>query len=700
MKREPKNWLSGTGIIMIAAVMVEAISVFQYQRVRKMMGEEMEVRSHVVVGSIASDIVHLMEITEVTMNENLWDIKRSLVHPDSVYQSLYHLIDDNPHILGGCLAFVPDYFPSGPGLYEPYASKDNGTISFSQIASPDHDYTQNPTYQKVLKAQTPAWSDPYVYGRDSLAMTTFSYPIWDNKGELAAVCGLDVDLSWLGDAINSRQPFASSFALLLTRDGVLVAGPSERKIPREDVQTALDLVNGKSPQKANSGMSFHKHELNKSPFWQVVEVYWTDELFARVRKMRMQQLLLIVLGLAILAFMINLYARKEKHLRDATAEKARIGGELEVARRIQQEMLPTSFPSFAYGSIEPAREVGGDLFDFFIRDGKFFFCIGDVSGKGVPSAMLMSVVHSLFRMVSRKEDSPSNILKALNEELCRGNDTNMFMTFFVGCLDLYTGVLNFGNAGHDKPFLLTEDIATLQTKANFPLGVFPNTNFEEQTITMEPGSTLLLYTDGLTEAKNVSRQQFSRNGVCEVLKACILTGANAPRELVESLSKAAHDFAGEAPQSDDLTMLAINYAPEKVMREEIVLTNNVDEVSKLSDFVKAFCAKLELGTKLSAGLRLALEESVVNVINYAYPEGEKGEVRILAESNSREVRFTITDSGVPFDPTTVLEADTTLDAKNRPIGGLGVLLTRKLMDSISYSRRNGQNVLHLTKTIS
>ena len=363
-------------------------------------------------------------------------------------------------------------------------------------------------------------------------------------------------------------------------------------------------------------------------------------------------------------------------------------------------MLPKSFPAFAYGSIEPAREVGGDLFDFFVRDGKFFFCIGDVSGKGVPSAMLMSVVHSLFRMVSRKEDSPSNILKALNEELCRGNDTNMFMTFFVGCLDLYTGVLTFGNAGHDKPFLLTEDITLLQTKANMPLGVFPNTHFEEQTITMAPGTTLLLYTDGLTEAKNISREQFTREGVFDVLTSCVSSGSSAPRELVEALSKAAHNFAGEAPQSDDLTMLAINYAPEKVLREELVLTNEVDEVSKLSDFVKAFCAKLELGTKLSAGIRLALEESVVNVINYAYPDGGKGTVCILAESNSREVRFTITDSGVPFDPTTVLEADTTLDAMNRPIGGLGVLLTRKLMDSISYSRRNGQNVLFLTKAIS
>jgi len=120
-------------------------------------------------------------------------------------------------------------------------------------------------------------------------------------------------------------------------------------------------------------------------------------------------------------------------------------------------------------------------------------------------------------------------------------------------------------------------------------------------------------------------------------------------------------------------------------------------VGRLNDFVKDYCGKLDLDRKTSAGLRLALEETVVNVIYYAYPAGYRGEVSVLAECDRKNLRFTVTDSGTPFDPTTVLEADTTLEAEDRPIGGLGVLLTRKMMDSIAYTSRNGQNVLFLTK---
>ncbi|MBQ1648214.1 MAG: ATP-binding protein, partial [Bacteroidales bacterium] len=145
--------------------------------------------------------------------------------------------------------------------------------------------------------------------------------------------------------------------------------------------------------------------------------------------------------------------------------------------------------------------------------------------------------------------------------------------------------------------------------------------------------------------------------------------------------------------------LAVCFAPGELVREQIVLENNVEQVDQLGQFVKAFCARLELDRKSASGLRLALEETVVNVINYAYPKGEKGSVTVYADSNRKEVRFTIVDAGVPFDPTAVLSADTTLDVQNRPIGGLGILLTRKLMDSVSYCRKGDKNVLTLTKII-
>ena len=187
----------------------------------------------------------------------------------------------------------------------------------------------------------------------------------------------------------------------------------------------------------------------------------SEEISAPIRTMHQEHLLMALLGIGVLALMLYHYARSEAKLREASQEQARINGELSAARSIQKEMLPKAFQDNIFGLLEPAREVGGDLFDFYRRDGKLFFCVGDVSGKGVPSAMLMSVIHSLFRVVSEKEESPSRILTVLNTQACRDNDTNMFVTFFVGCLDLYTGKFRYSNAGHDKPFLLSGNVSVL-----------------------------------------------------------------------------------------------------------------------------------------------------------------------------------------------------------------------------------------------
>ena len=664
-------------------------------------GWQLLLRQMVTYRGLQNQLEHALDIAETTMRENLRDVRSSMAHPDSVFPAMVRLINDNPLVIGGCLVLSPNYYPSKGRLFEPYASKQkDGTITVSQIAGPDHDYTQNAEYIWVMEHKTPSWTDPYTFGPDSLDFATYSYPITDSKGDIIAICGVDIDLSWLGDTLNARQPSPSAFAIMLTQEGEFVTGPSESRIPPSRVEQAVSFVNGKLPESAKIDFGVSKTTLRKDPHWQVVEVYRPEEAFARMRKMRANQTWLILIGLLIMYFMIDRFARNEKKLRQASEEQARMGGELAVASRIQQEMLPKEFPPFVYGSIEPAREVGGDLFDFFVRDGKLFFCIGDVSGKGVPAAMLMSMIRSLFRLLSQKEESPSKILSVLNNELCRGNDTNMFITFFMGCLDLYSGVLRFGNAGHDKPFLLSEDITLLPTKSNLPLGVFPNTAYEDQTLVLAPGTTLFLYTDGLTEAKNENREQFTRNGVIKVLRIFMADKKPSLENLVSSMSQAAHHFAGNAPQSDDLTMLVVRFAPENVLHEELVLQNNVEEVTRLSAFVKDFLGKLEMDRKVAAGLRLALEETAVNVINYAYPEGETGTLTILADTNHKEVRFTLIDSGIPFDPTTVLEADTTLDAQNRPIGGLGVLLTRRLTDSISYTRVEGQNVLTLTKSIS
>ena len=245
-----------------------------------------------------------------------------------------------------------------------------------------------------------------------------------------------------------------------------------------------------------------------------------------------------------------------EEVKETTKAKTAIMSELNVAHSIQMSMLPKTFPAFPdredidlYASLTPAKAVGGDLYDFFIHDEKLFFCIGDVSGKGVPASLVMAVTRTLFRNISAHTDQPSHIVKTMNENICEGNDNCMFVTLFVGVLDLPTGHLRYSNAGHDAPYLGTE---LLPCKANLPIGVAPELEYTDQEVTIAPGKTLFLYTDGLTEAENGKREQFGMPRISEV----ITSATDAPQELIKTMIDAVHQFVGDTEQSDDLTMLA------------------------------------------------------------------------------------------------------------------------------------------------
>ena len=278
-------------------------------------------------------------------------------------------------------------------------------------------------------------------------------------------------------------------------------------------------------------------------------------------------------------------SRYVEELKASTAAKASIESELNVAHSIQMSMLPKTFPAFAdrkdidlYGSLTPAKGVGGDLFDFFIRDTtsssplqdptsssplqggnqggeKLFFCVGDVSGKGVPAALVMAVCRTLFRNVAAHTDRPAQIVETMNANISEGNDNNMFVTLFVGALDLATGRLSYCNGGHNAPYIQSD---SLPVEPNLPVGAFPDWEFVEQETVMSPGSTIFLYTDGLTEAENAVQDQFGEDRMTAILAAQTEQDAS-PETLINVMTDAVHQFVGDTEQSDDLTMLAIKY---------------------------------------------------------------------------------------------------------------------------------------------
>ena len=256
-----------------------------------------------------------------------------------------------------------------------------------------------------------------------------------------------------------------------------------------------------------------------------------------------------------------------KELKETTASKAAIESELHVAQNIQKSMLPKTYPPFPerndieiFGSQTPAKAVGGDLYDFFIHDEKLFFCIGDVSGKGVPASLVMAVTRTLFRNISAHSVHPGQIMESMNMNVCEGNDNNMFVTLFVGVLDLKTGVLRYSNAGHDAPYV---ENTFLPCDSNLPIGIIPNFKYSEQTAKFVPGTTIFMYTDGLTEAENAAQELFHKHRMTEVLKATMQNPCS-PQQLIESMTAAVHQFVGNTEQSDDLTMLAIKYTNSSI----------------------------------------------------------------------------------------------------------------------------------------
>ena len=263
-----------------------------------------------------------------------------------------------------------------------------------------------------------------------------------------------------------------------------------------------------------------------------------------------------------------------EELKDTTAQKASIESELHIARSIQMSMLPKTFPPFPdcdevsiYGQLTPAKAVGGDLYDFYIRDQKLFFCIGDVSGKGIPASLVMAVTRALFRTISAHEERPEHIVSQLNDTIAEDNELGMFVTLFVGTIDLKTGHMTYCNAGHNPPLLISNEgghIALLPVDSNVPAGIMRGWTFSQQDTTIDCGATIFLYTDGLTEAEDINHGQFGDDRLLDMSRSICADGNYSTHTLVEQMVDAVHDFVGEAEQSDDLTMMAIQYTPNEI----------------------------------------------------------------------------------------------------------------------------------------
>ncbi len=400
-----------------------------------------------------------------------------------------------------------------------------------------------------------------------------------------------------------------------------------------------------------------------------------------------------------------------EYLRRTRSAKDRMESELNIGRDIQMSMLPLSFPAFPerhdfdiYAALYPAQEVGGDFYDLFLIDENHLcFCVGDVSGKGVPAALFMAVTKTLIKSRADTDMSPAKIVSHVNCEQSKGNDSCMFVTLFLAILDLPSGNMVYCNAGHNPPYLQRSsgELERLDARHGPVIGAVEDMGYDESSLQLQPGDLVYLYTDGITEAMNSNRDLYGEQRMVGQLEGREFDSAAAA---VTASVDDVWAFQGDAPQADDITVLATRYngsGPVAQTRElHLQLRNRLEEIDRANGAFSVFANALDLPAAPRQQVCLCLDEMLVNIISYGYPDGEEHLIDLHVVAGEDELVITLSDDGIPFDPFNREEPDTGLSVEERPIGGLGVHLVKNLMDNCHYERRGEHNVVQLSKSFT
>jgi sigma-B regulation protein RsbU (phosphoserine phosphatase) len=394
-----------------------------------------------------------------------------------------------------------------------------------------------------------------------------------------------------------------------------------------------------------------------------------------------------------------------RNLTETTSAKERMESELKIARNIQMGFVPRTFPAFPdrkefdlFAEMEPAREVGGDLYDYFTVDGRrLCFIIGDISGKGVAAALYMAMMKTMLRNMAMMGGTPAEIISHVNVEMCRDNPSMMFLTVLLGILDTSTGDIIYCNAGHTPPAIMSagrKGASYVEAEHGPPCGLFAEAAYCNCRLKMNPGELLFLYTDGVTECVNDKGAFYTEERLIEFLSSL---KSSDPKGLISSLMVEMNAFMNGAAPADDITSLAITYIGSGIKEGkasvEFSLQADVGQVQRLLALADDFISRTGVPRDAAGDLLLALEEAFVNVCNYAHPAGGNHEVRFTLGFEGTTVVWSIEDDGVEFNPLEHVPHGTAGSLQEMKIGGQGIRLVAGLMDGVEYRRQNGRNIL-------
>ena len=394
-----------------------------------------------------------------------------------------------------------------------------------------------------------------------------------------------------------------------------------------------------------------------------------------------------------------------EYIRDlsrVTAEKERIGAELDVARHIQASMLPCIFPAFPerhefdiYASMTPAKEVGGDFYDFFlVDDDHLAIVMADVSGKGVPAALFMMISKTLLKSAAQSGLSPKAVLEKVNNQLCENNDAEMFVTVWLGILEISTGKMKCANAGHEYPAIMRRGggFQLFKDKHGLVLAGMEGARYREYELELNEGDRLFVYTDGVPEATNADTVLY---GTDRMLHALNEAKDRSCCELLASLHRDVDAFVGAADQFDDITMLCIELRTVVNGMKKIGIAPTLDKLPEATGFFEDILSAANAPMKVIAQVNVAVDEIFSNIARYS------GATAATLGCSLADGRMTLrfSDNGRPYDPTGKPDPDTTLSAEERDIGGLGIFMVKKIMDEVTYEYVDGLNILTLVKAL-
>ncbi len=650
--------LAAFSLLIIAAV---SLQLFQFYRRAKLEEYRKEIYAYARTASDFIDGDRVLTYVETGVK-------------DEYYDSVQKFFDDTRR--NAQMKYYYVFVPYENDLVYVWDGENDAQSQLGDREEYMNEYSFNAVKEEFVKDPP---QELYVTDSDTYGfIATAYYPIYNSAGEPVAIVGVDLSVLGIYETI-----LRFTLIIVLTVLGITILGGlvyylyMNRQIVKPLSRlndAAKDMVTGLDQEKTID-----------------LDIHTGDELEELAGSFK------------------TMYADLQEYIKKLSAvtkEKEQIRAELNVASRIQMDMLPQIFPPFPdhesfdlYATMNPAREVGGDFYDFFLIDeNRLGLVIADVSGKGVPAALFMVIAKTLIKNRAMMGGGPAVILQDVNRQLCEEKESAMFVTVWFAILDINTGKGMAANAGHEHPVLRRKggNYELVVYQHSPALGAMEGLFFREQEFTLAEGDRIFVYTDGVPEAANEANEQYGTDRMLKVMNAHPEAGLE---ELLNLVREDINSFVQGAEQFDDITMLALDYyGPAKPKPLEIECAATLENFTPVWEEVQKLLDQIGCPKKAAAQTELVLEELMSNVARYAYaPDIGKLKVTAVPLTDPRGIAITLQDQGVPYNPLEKEDPDVTLPVSERQVGGLGIYLVKNNVDDMKYEYKDGSNILTITK---